>query len=169
MNSDGTFCLGFKAGDTVVDPSKASAWWIKLAVFLTCQDTAFESRIWPSEIEVSHGRAGEIEVEAENVAEQLGLLEEYQLAVRENIGPIAEAVCRIRESTGRLINGRAACVCGRRHKKGWLRLRRECWRTNDLCLPIMEAERRLEEKKFWSALKGKKLCCGTMDDCPLKG
>jgi len=167
MNADGTFCLGFKADNFVVAPPNAKAWWIKLSVFLTCQETAFESRGWPPNIEVSHGRAGEIEVKAELVAEGLGALEAYQLAVREDSGPIAMAVRRIRKSTGQLINGRAVCVCGRKHKRGWIRLRRQCWRANDPCLPLMEAQRRLEEQRFWKALKGKQQCCGTMDDCPL--
>jgi hypothetical protein len=168
MNSNGTFCLGLDAEQTLAKEGGANAWWGKLHVFLTCQDTAFETRLWPPTIEISHGKAGETEIRAENLAEQLGMLDEYQLAVREDEGPVAEAVKRIRKSTGRLINGRAACVCNRRHKTGELRLRRECWKTNETCLPIIEAQRRREERDFWNALKGKQACCGTMDDCPLR-
>lgn len=168
MNSDGTFCLGLNAEKAITEPSGAEAWWRKLAVFLTCQDTAFETRIWPPKIEISHGRAGETEIKAENVAEELGMLDEYQFAVREDKGPIADAVKRIRKSTGRLANGRAACVCNRRNKSGALKLRRECWEANDMCLPVLEAKRRRQEAEFWSSLVGKQSCCGTMDDCPLK-
>lgn len=168
MNEDGTFCLGLNAGSAIADPTKAEAWWKKLGVFLTCQDTAAETGDWPPKIEISHGRAGETEIQAENVAEELGMLPEYQMAVREDRGPIAEAVRRIRKSTGRVVNGRAACICGRTNKRGELKLRRQCWKANDLCLPIMEALRRRQEKDFWKLLIGKQPCCGTMNDCPLK-
>ena len=168
MNDDGTFCLGLHAEQTLAKKDGANAWWRKLHVFLTCQDTASETRLWPPKIEISHGKAGETEILAENLAETLEMLDEYQLAVREDRGPIAEAVKRIHKSTGRLINGRAACVCNRRYKTGELKLRRQCWRTNERCLPILEQGRRTEEKNYWNSLKGKQPCCGTMDDCPLK-
>lgn len=167
MNSDGTFCLGLKAEQALVDGSRTDAWWLKLHVFLTCQDTAFETRVWPPEIEISHGKAGEIEIQAEDLAEQLNMLDEYQLAVREDRGPVAEAVYRIRKSTGHLVNGRAACVCNRRYKTGELILRRQCWKLSYQCLPILEARRRKEEQDFWNHLKGRQPCCKTMDDCPL--
>lgn len=168
MNQDGTFCLGLEAGSAITDPTKAMAWWKKLAVFLTCQETASESREWPPKIEISHGQAGETEIQAEEVAEELGLLEEYQAAVREDRGRIAQAVKRINKSTGRLLNGRAACICGRTNKNGDIKLRRQCWKANEPCLPLLEAKRRRQEKAFWSSLIGKQRCCGTMDDCPLK-
>jgi hypothetical protein len=168
MNEDGTFCLGLNAGQVLAEQGRADSWWLKLHVFLTCQETAFETRTWPPTIEISHGQAGETEIQAENLAEQLDMLEEYQTAVRENRGPIADAVRRIKKSTGRLINGRAACVCNRRYKTGEPKLRRQCWKSNDLCLPILEARRRREEENYWSSLKENQACCGTMDDCPLK-
>lgn len=168
MNPDGTFCLGLNAGIAIIDAIRAKAWWKKLGVFLTCQDTAFETGSWPPLIEISHGTAGEIEIQAENIAEGLGLLKEFQLAVREDRGSIAEGVRRIRKSTGRLLNGRAACICGRTYRSGEVHLRRDCWKAGWPCLPIMEALRRREEEAFWRGLKGKQLCCHTMDDCPLR-
>jgi hypothetical protein len=168
MNPDGTFCLGLNAGHSILDSASAEAWWNKLGVFLTCQDTAHETRDWPPKIQISHGRAGETEIYGENIAEELGLLEEFQLAVREDRGPIADAAKKIRKSTGHLINGRTACVCGRTDKRGYIKLRRECRKANDACLPLIEAQRRLEEKYFWRALAGKHACCGTMNTCPLK-
>lgn len=169
MNSNGTFCLGLNAGAVILEAGKTDAWWKKLGVFLTCQETAHETRHWPDMIEISHGAAGETEVRAEDEAEKLGLLAEYQMAVREDRGPIADAVKRIRETTGLLVNGRAECVCGRTNKRGDIRLRRRCWKANDLCLPVEEARRRKQEKEFWQRLKrAKQPCCGTMDDCPLQ-
>lgn len=168
LNPDGTFCLGLNAGGQLEDQQTARAWWDKLLVFLTCQDTAFETRDWPKTVEISHGAAGITEVAAENIAESLGLLEEYQRAVYEDAGIVAEAVRRINKLTGRLRNARARCLCGYRNKKGRLKLRRECTADGDACLPVIEAKRRREEIEFWSHLKGKYKCCETMDDCPLR-
>jgi hypothetical protein len=168
MNPNGTFCLGFNAGDAIRDTAAATSWWKKLGLFLTCQDTAHETKTWPPKIEISHGVAGEIEISAEKVAEELGLLAEYQLAVREDQGPIAEALQKIRKSTGKLRNGKAACVCERKYRTGESYLRRDCWAANWPCLVAMEARRRSEERAFWKSLKGKQVCCRTMDDCPLR-
>lgn len=165
MNPDGSFCLGFRAPTSTIDHSSRLLWWKRLAVFLSCQETAHETRCWPELMQISHGRAGEIELEAEAVAAQLGLLTEYHEAVRYNTGPIDYYVTRIK--SGRLLNGRQTCVCGRIGRRARVRLRRECWKAEDQCLPLMEAQRRLEEKKFWHSFKGRK-CCGTMISCPLR-
>jgi hypothetical protein len=91
-------------------------------VFLTCQDTAFETRNWPKTIEISHGETRITEVVAEDTAAKLGLLEEYQKAVREDAGIIAEAARRLNKLTGRLRNARARCLCGYTNKRGQLKL-----------------------------------------------
>lgn len=168
MNPDGSFCLGLNAGRALDSPKKRRDWWKKLLVFLTCQDTAAETRTWPPTIEISHGQAGQTEVIAEDEAEKLGLLEEYQRAVRDNQGFIAAAITRVTTVAGRLRNARAACVCGRKKNNGQPKLRRDCRRDGDVCLPIMEARRRREEREFWEGFKGNRMCCGTMDECPLK-
>ncbi len=168
LNPDGTFCLGLNAGNAVTDFETRRKWWNKLHVFLTCQDTASETRTWPTSIEISHGAAGVTEVQSEEIAEKLGLLEEYQEAVREKTGVIADAVDRINPATGHLRNGRGPCFCGRRTKKGRIMLRRDCQKDSDACLVLREVRRKKQEDDYWSSLKGKHICCGTMDDCPLK-
>lgn len=115
-----------------------------------------------------NGDAGEIELIAEDVALSLGLLDEFQEAVRDNKGSIAYFVTRIDPATGRLRNGRATCPCGRADKRGRLKLRRDCWKADELCLPLLERDRRNAEKAFWRSYIGKMACCGTIDDCPLK-
>ena len=168
MNLDGSFCLGLNAGHALADRDIRRKWWNKLHVFLTCQDTAWETRSWPASIELSHGNTSVTEVQSEEVAEELGLLEETQEAVRNKSGMIARAVDLINPAADRLRNGRRPCVCGRRGKNGRTKLRRECRRDGDICLVFLEAQRREEEISFWSALSGTHECCGTMNDCPLK-
>jgi hypothetical protein len=168
LNWDGTFCLGLNAGEALADDQKCRAWWDKLIVFLNCQDTASETRTWPPAIELSHGAAGQTEVLAESIAERLGLLGDYQSAVRSNTGMIASAITKIAVASQRLRNGRSICVCGRTDNKGRPKLRRQCRSDGDRCLPLLEVQRRREEKEFWEGFRGKRKCCGTMDDCPLK-
>lgn len=168
LNPDGTFCLGLSAGVALDAPDKRRAWWKKLLVFLTCQDTAAETRTWPTALQFSHGEAGFTEALAEDEAEKMGLLEEYQSAVRYDNGFIARAVGLLNTSTGRLRNARAFCICGRTNKRGRRKLRRECHAAGDVCLIMLEAKRRAQEEEFWGSLIGKRECCGTMDYCPLK-
>lgn len=136
-------------------------------MFLLCQETAFETGTWPPDIQLSHGSAGVVQLKAESVAELLNFQKEYQDAVINKNGPIAEAAKRVSKTTQKLLNGRAACVCGRIDKGGNSLLRRKCWKGKYDCLPVLEAKRISEEKKFWASLSGKQ-CCGAMLTCPLK-
>jgi hypothetical protein len=162
INLGGTFCLGLNAGQAIGDDN-APAWWEKLRLFLVCQDTASETGAWPDYAQMSHGAAGEIEARAEQVAQSIGKLDEFRLAVRFNAGPIAACLHKVR-STGRLRNGRSACLCGRVDGKGRPLLRRQC---HDEGCPIeFEFVRRLETDKFWESMQGRR-CCGSMSECLL--
>lgn len=167
MNENGSFCIGFRAGNLVTGAQRAAAWWNKLQVFLTCQETAHQTRTWPQRLEISHGAAGEIELLGEEVAESLGMRAEFEEAVQSNTGPIAYFVRRINKNTGHLLNGRAICPCGRKDRQDRPKLRRQCWKAGYLCLPMLERQRREAERTFWRNLKARVTCCGTMDDCPL--
>jgi hypothetical protein len=167
INENGSFCLGFRAG-AVTDETGCAKWWNKLRVFLLCQEVASSTGEWPEGMQISHGDAGEIELEAEEVAESLGLRAIYEEAVRYGTGPIAYFAKRVR--AGRLLNGRAACVCGRLGRRNRLQLRRECWAQKQPCLPILERQRQEAESRFWADLaRRKKVCCQTMSACPLRG
>jgi hypothetical protein len=168
MNTDGTFCLGLEAGSSVSDASTAKKWWNKLGVFLSCQETAFASGTWPEHLQISHGDGGKTEVQAEELATEYGIFDDYRLAVESNSGPIAGFVCRVDTTRVRMLNGRAACVCGRKGRGGKPLLRRKCGRSLDRCVVLLEVKRRLEVKQFWAKFIGKKPCCGTMHECPLK-
>lgn len=168
MNFDGTFCLGYEAGDHINGDAAAQAWWRKLEGFLLCQETAHSRRTWPREVQISHGAAGRIQLEAERVAAELDCLTTYLDAVRTDTGSIASCLWLVSSKRGRLVNGRAACVCGRRRRTQVLKLRRECFADGDACLVMLEVNRREAEKEFWrDCLTSGRSCCGTMDECPL--
>ncbi|WP_338720345.1 E2 domain-containing protein [Devosia sp. XK-2] len=78
MNTDGTFCIGLDAPWSVTNSQSAGKWWELLLGYLRCQDVAHLARRWPPNRGLSHGDAAEIQLEAEAVAERLGLLVEYR-------------------------------------------------------------------------------------------
>jgi hypothetical protein len=168
INPDGAFCLGLRAGHRIEDAKTASQWWGKLLVFLTCQETAHETRAWPDYAQLSHGEdAAEIQLDAESLARELGLQEEYKDAVRGNENAIAILARGVDLKTMHLRNGRAACVCGRSDSRGRAFLRRQCWKVGLKCLPILERQRQEAVRSFWVTF-GDTPCCGTMDGCPLQ-
>ncbi len=163
INEDGSFCIGIRAGEGITAATSV-AWWQKLAVFLLCQETVRETGMWPSEVQLSHGDAGDLELQAEALADSLGRLSEYQTAVRRNSGPMFEYLAKVDPKNGRLVNGRASCLCGRTTRKHLL-LRRDC---HQLGCPIeLEFARRAALKRFWKSLRGKP-CCQTLGQCSLK-
>jgi E2 ubiquitin ligase family protein len=167
INDSGTFCIGLRAETSVVDESSAKAWWQNLEIFLTCQETAEESGLWPPELQLSHGDAADFQVAAEQLAKKIGQEKAYQIAVAYDEGMIAELSKRVSRLTGRLSKKREACVCGYtengRPKRRW-----QCARDNNPCLPVLEARRRRAEASFWRQREAKFSCCETMKICPLK-
>ena len=90
INPDGTFCTGLRAGEGICRDRAGVV--DKLHAFALCQETAAETGFWPSEAQLSHGEAGEVELAAENAADQLGLRTVYREAVAFDIGLIASGV-----------------------------------------------------------------------------
>lgn len=167
INADGTFCLGFRAGQ--INEHSCAQWWKKMRVFLLLQETAHATGRWPEEAQLSHGKAGETQLEAEELAEQLDMVEAYENAVYRNRGEVFLNLKNISRNTGKLLNGRAACICGRKRRRGrrtYPRLRRECTALGP-CLVLLEAKRRQEEMRFWESVSDR-ACCGTMENCPLQ-
>jgi hypothetical protein len=166
INPDGSFCIGLRAGEGITCET-APAWWDKLHAFALCQETAEETGFWPSEAQLSHGVAGEVELAAENAADQLGLRPVYREAVAFGTGLIVSGLRKINPRTGVLRNGRSACVCGRADRHGRVMLRRECHRSGLGCPIVLEHRRRALVDEFWRSLRGHATCCGTMQECPL--
>ncbi|MCK1465879.1 E2 domain-containing protein [Bradyrhizobium sp. CW10] len=166
INPDGSFCIGLRAGEGITDET-APAWWKKLHAFALWQETAAETGFWPSEAQLSHGEAGEIELAAERAADHLGLQSAYREAVAFGTGPIASSLAKINDKSRLLRNGRSACICGRTDRHGRSLLRRECHRTGRGCPVVLEHWRRIKVNEYWRGLRGQ-ACCGTMRECPLK-
>jgi hypothetical protein len=164
INGDGSFCLGLRAGEGITEET-ARAWWAKLHAFLLCQETATESGLWPTEAELLHGDAGEIELLAERAAAEIGLRSAYRQAVQFDTGPVASGLAKINATTRLLRNGRSACICGRTNRAGKTLLRRDCHHLG--CPIVLEYERRAAIDRFWMALRSQP-CCGTMRNCPLQ-
>ena len=167
INPDGSFCIGLRAGEGIAAET-APAWWDKLHAFALCQETAEETGFWPNEAQLSHGAAGEVELAAENAADQLGLRAVYREAVAFDTGLIAAGLRKINEKTGALRNGRSACVCGRADRHGRVMLRRDCHRSGLGCPIVFEHRRRAMVDEYWRSLRGHVACCGTMQECPLR-
>jgi hypothetical protein len=167
INPGGSFCIGLRAGEGITDET-APAWWMKLHAFALWQETAEETGFWPSEAQLSHGQAGEMELAAENAADQLGLRVAYREAVAFDTGIIAVGVRRINAKTGMLRNGRSACICGRTDRRARTLLRRDCHGNGFGCPIVLEHRRRTMVDEFWGTLRRSVTCCGTMHECPLK-
>jgi hypothetical protein len=165
INKDSSFCLGLDAGSEVTTLVAATYWWDKLKSFLVCQETAEETGFWPPYAQLSHGEAGEIEAKAEVVSRSINCLSEYREAVQHNSGFIAERLTKINKATGRLYNGRAPCLCGRKGQRGQVVLRRICHKLG--CPVEFEFKRRLAVDRFWKSM-AHKTCCGSMQNCPLE-
>jgi hypothetical protein len=166
INPDGTFCIGLRAGNDIL-LENADAWWRKLHAFVLCQETAEETGHWPGQAQLSHGEAGEIELEGEQASRELGLLKVFREAVAFGSGSIATALVKIDPKTGLLRNGRNACICGRTDRRGQLLLRRDCHRQGAGCPIALEHRRRVSVARYWATLRSHVTCCGSMKDCPL--
>lgn len=167
INPDGSFCIGLRAGEGITAKT-APAWWDKLHVFLLCQETAAETGFWPSEAQLSHGEAGEMQLAAEDAADQLGLRAAYREAVAFDTGLIASGLRKINANTGALRNGRSACICRRTDRHGRVLLRRDCHRGGVGCPIVLENRRRAMVDRYWRGLRGQVTCCATMQECPLR-
>lgn len=167
INSDGTFCIGFRAQEIVTNQTAAERWWSLLSSFIACQETAHSRRTWPDYAWLSHGEeAAELHLQAENLAADLGLSDLYREDLQGNTNAISKFCRKVNPKTMRLVNGRSSCVCGREDRRGRPLARRDCCRQELACLPVLEKRRRDAVKEFWKQVADQ-TCCETMNDCPL--
>ena len=166
INSDATFCLTIEA-TTVRDVADANAWWKKLELYLTVQETASSMGVWPEYAQMAHGEAGNVQLKLEKICKELGSLSELKESLRNRSGPIFDSAKLIRKRGERLRNGRAECPCGRKSKGGRFLLRRQCERIQADCPAKLMRKFIKSEQEFWRGMKGKE-CCGTMENCPLR-
>ncbi|WP_366512437.1 E2 domain-associated cysteine-rich protein [Hyphomicrobium sp.] len=184
INADGSFCLGWEKVDplAVNDESDAWSWWARLIKFLRLQERAARRRCWPDSRAWAHGAAAAQQLRAEHAAARLGepfvddiarnLLTVARLGTSSN-GPALRVyrdgvrIFSVWELAKRPVNLRRRCLC----KKGETRrpaVLRNCGthKQDAVDLAFSLRDRAREEAKFWKTLEGR-VCCGTMDGCPL--
>jgi hypothetical protein len=184
INSDNTFCLGWKEDTNlnIIDEETAQTWWLQLHKFLRLQERARLKKVWPTQ-QWAHGRA----VYHQNKAEQIALLlgsdfvqdldknffHTKLLKRKSKYAPLIalyrqeNLIYIVSKSGKRVMNKKQACVCQKGDIKRHRRLKscsNHAVLAAEFALAIYEWKK--EEEKFWEAFKGHK-CCGLMDGCQL--
>lgn len=168
INPDGTFCTQYDASSLPGSRDGARVWWGLLREYLGYQRIAGRTRRWPREAYISHGEAGKHHLLAREAAKSLGLEEAYREVIRGGLNWINDGVIKVTKDGTRLLNGRAACPIGCKHREK-RRLRRKCCKKG-VVLALMNQERLrvVKEQAFWDErIKKGAMCCRTMDNCPL--
>lgn len=165
----GLFCLGLGYQATVKSPDAARHWWQSLSEFLRLQTIATATGLWPRHMELDHGEAGRYHKLALDAAAELGISEEYELALIGEPSWISDGTVRINKTGTRILNGRAICplICGKSKSR---LLRRDCC-SKDAVLRLLKNDKIRSRllTEFWnSEIQSKTICCGTMKNCPLK-
>lgn len=174
----GTFCLGKGEPLSPANTREADIWWEWLREFLVSQFFAERNHFWPSGRALHHGQAADVQLKMEAISAQTFLEDDVRHALEERKGWLAGQLPRLTKDGTRLVNQRAPCPrgCFKRRaplSKGANRklhpiLRRSCKEKSILFSLIkLEHARRKSEMEFWDK-HPRKVCCGTMFECPLK-
>lgn len=179
IEREGTFCLG--KARAPLRPSRdaeADAWWEWLKQFLYAQFFADKNGFWPSDRALHHGNAADSQLKMEELARSSFLETDVAMALEARTGWLAGKLPRLTKDQKHLTNLRSPCPrgCFKRKTplpKGARRrvhpiLRKGC-KQKELILALikLEYERRKKEDEFWAS-HPRKVCCGTMRDCPLR-
>jgi len=172
INFDGSLCLGIAPTGTkvVVNDNDAQEWWVNVESHLQGQVIAEVTGKWRPSRELSHGDGAIYQLQAEKLAESIGILETYLSGLHYSIGPFGLILPRIHPANGMLVNQRAVCPCMRSIKRGERHLRRNCPDKSTVAkLVAAEWKRRKAVDKFIQDAKAKGYpCCNTMKNCPLR-
>jgi len=186
INIDGIFCLywGEVEPVSISETEGAETWWMKVLIFLKRQQVASALLRWPAKAEArAHGPDAALQqMIAENAALKLGpqfrtLLSDFRLtSVRSKTG--AEPRLRLMLDGKRMVSVRE-----RSRQLMTKRLRCKCDCADELRLPTcacsdhekaltditfaLERLAKAEKEFFRSYANSGRVCCGTMEDCPL--
>lgn len=190
INPDSTFCLFINSSEPISSTDQAEYWWESLRIYLVNQDFAHKRGSWPIESGLSHGDAGRVQLEMEEIAEPLNWKEELLNSMFRGEGWLSGSLPRRHRRKGALVAARSPCPRGCTRKHAALRkracelvscsadcrrqhksiLRAECPNRDAVeRLVLLEYERRAKEAELIAALKADGIrCCGTMKNCPLR-
>lgn len=167
INYDGTFCVGEGPINSPQIADDAQIWWEALGNFLAGQRFADRRHEWPYPRSLHHGDASKHQVELERLAKGTEFEADVLRALELRTGWFANQSERPHRTEPRLTNLRNPCPLG--CAKGKNRIaKRKCKRKEQMFRLLREEYlRRRAEKKFWASYP-RKICCGTMDGCPLR-
>jgi len=180
--ADGSFCMYWPGEQSfaVTDPVSAGNWLNLLLNFLRLQRRAAKQRRWPNHETWAHGSAAaRQQLRAERAAEKLGLelkaaIEARDLKASHDFGGTLRVLIGDRplfsvwKSPNRFDRSghRLTCACefgsgGKRNSSHGQRAK--LLEEMAQALVMWEAD----EKRFWVCHQDK-VCCGTIDNCPLQ-
>lgn len=187
INSDGTFCLTWRAVDglQVGSVEDARRWWKTLWKFLTLQVLAGKMHRWPNNNAWAHGSAAFHQLKAQEAAARLGgcfpsALSSGEITVKWqrrhglSLGHTLQVFVRNKRvysvwlDSGKVVNKKQRCFCGLSGLKRPVRLRRcgdHAVAAAELALQMVLREK--AEQSYWQGFQDKP-CCGTCDACPLQ-
>ncbi len=189
INPNSTFCLFYESTKPISSIERAEYWWESLRIYLINQDFAHKFGFWPIESGLSHGDAGRVQLEMEEIAERLGWKEEVLTSMFRGQGWLSGKLPRRHKHKTTLVDVRSPCPrkCTKKHKL----LRKQSCETSNCSvncpkqhaaisradcpnrksvenLVLLEYQRREKEAELIATLKQDELkCCGTMKTCPL--
>jgi hypothetical protein len=186
INIDGSFCLYWGEVEplSISQTEGAEAWWMKVLTFLKRQQVASALLRWPAKAEArAHGPDAALQqVIAEDAATKLGpqfrtLLTDFRLtSVRSKTGSEprlrlmldGKRLVSVRERSRQLMTKRSRCKCDYADE-----LRLPICACGDHKKALTDIAFALEylakaEKEFFRIYANSgRVCCGTMEDCPL--
>ena len=177
---EGLFCMYWRGERSfaVTDLDSAASWLNLLINFLRLQRRAAKQRRWPNQETWAHGRAAGHQQRAERTADKLGsemrtTLDSKQLhASSETDGTLRvlqgdQPLFSVWRSPGRRDRHghRLPCANERGTGKRGITHGARAELLGELALALVLWE--TDEKAFWVHHQGR-VCCGTIDDCPLR-
>ena len=167
INHDGTFCIGEGPINAPRTAGDATIWWEAVGKFLLGQRHADRHRRWLYPRSFHHGSASKHQRKLEELAKGTSFEADVEYALHSRSGWLSGDIPRVHPKEARLTNLRAPCPRGCM-RRGRPILRHKC-KQRQLMFEIVREEtaRRKAEKSFWDHYP-RKVCCGSMDHCPLQ-
>lgn len=166
INDDGTFCIGEGAINSPQTSGDAALWWEALGKFVVGQRYADKHRRWPYPRSLHHGAASKHQIELERLAKGTRFEADVHNALEFGSGWFAQQEERPHRTQPRLTNLRNPCPKGCKKRNNSI-AKRKC-EHKELMFQLLREEylRRKAERDFWRQFP-RKVCCGTLDDCPI--